>query len=200
MIEQPSKNVILASASKSRATMLKNAGLDVDTIPADIDEEAVRTAMEGSTPADIAEVLARLKAEAVSRPNTGSIVIGADQILALGDEIFEKPADMDGARRTLLKLKGKTHELISAVALAKNGETIWTHVQTAELKMRDLSPEFIGRYMAAAGDPILSSVGAYQLEGLGVQLFEEIHGDFFTILGLPLVPLLEKLRQEEIIS
>lgn len=199
MVTETTRKIVLASASKSRADMLKNAGLKIEVSPADIDEFAVRQAMHGSEPADIAEVLARLKAEAISKSNPSAFVIGADQILALGDEIFEKPENMDEARKTLLKLRGQTHELISAVVLAKDGETIWSHTESAQMTMRDLSPEFIGKYLSAAGERVCSSVGAYQLEALGVQLFSKVQGDFFTILGLPLIPLLTILRENEII-
>jgi septum formation protein len=147
-------------------------------------------------PQDVAEVLARAKAEAVSDLAHGAFVIGADQVLALGDEIFAKPDSMEGAREQLLALSGKMHRLLSSVALARDGEVLFAHTEDAALTMRKLSPEFIGRYLAAAGDEILSSVGAYQLEGLGIELFEKIDGDYFSILGLPLLPLLDALRRE----
>lgn len=199
MFDQSAKRIILASASKSRANLLKNAGVEVETMPADIDEKSVRIAMDGQEPADIAEILARLKAEAISAAHPNAVVIGADQVLACEGEIYEKPEDMEAARQTLLNLRGQTHELISAVAIAEHGATNWTHTETAKLTMRDITPEFIGRYLAAAGDDVLNSVGAYQLEGLGVQLFSKVNGDFFTILGLPLIPLLTTLREKELI-
>lgn len=151
-------------------------------------------------PHDIAEVLARTKAEAVSDLAPTAYVIGGDQVLALGDAILSKPDSMEAARRQLLDLSGKTHTLQTSVAVATNGEAIWTETTIATLIMRKLSPEFIGRYLAAAGEEVLGSVGAYQLEGLGVQLFETIDGDYFSILGLPLIPLLDTLRREGVIE
>lgn len=151
-------------------------------------------------PHDIAEVLARAKAEAVSDLAPTAYVIGGDQVLALGDAILSKPDSMEAARRQLLDLSGKTHTLQTSVAVATNGEAIWTETTIATLTMRKLSPEFIGRYLAAAGEEVLGSVGAYQLEGLGVQLFETIDGDYFSILGLPLIPLLDTLRREGVIE
>lgn len=198
MLETGSIKIILASASAARAALLRNAEIEFEIKPADVDESTIRDMMAGPPPAspeDIAEVLARHKAESISSQHRDAIVIGADQILALGGKIFEKPADMDAARDALLQLKGKTHSLISAVCVARNGETAWTHVESADLTMRDFSPEFLGQYLAATGDKVCSSVGAYQLEGLGIHLFEDIRGDYFTILGLPLLPLLAYLRQ-----
>ena len=122
-------------------------------------------------------------------------MLGCDQTLSLGDEMFHKPADMEGARRHLLALSGKTHQLNSAVVLVRNGETLWRHVGIARLTMRKLEPAFIGRHLARVGDKALSSVGAYQIEGEGIQLFEKIEGDYFTIVGLPLLPLLAALRE-----
>lgn len=190
--------LILGSASPSRAALLRNAGLDFNTHPASIDEAVIRDVVmkdTGATPADVAEVLARAKAEQVSEQNPDAIVIGSDQVLALGEDIFEKPADMAAARRTLLALQGQTHQLHACVALARRGEVMWTHTESASLTMRSLSPEEAGQYLAAAGEGVLSSVGAYQLEGVGVQLFEKIDGDYFTILGMPLLPLLTRLRE-----
>jgi nucleoside triphosphate pyrophosphatase len=150
----------------------------------------------GASPEDVALVLAEAKALDVSAKNPDAIVIGTDQTLSLDDTIFHKPADMEGARRHLLKLSGKTHHLNSAVVLARNGETLWRHVAVARLTMRKLEPDFIGRYLSRVGDKALSSVGAYQVEGEGIQLFEEIEGDYFTIVGLPLLPLLVALREQ----
>lgn len=189
--------LILGSASPSRSALLKSAGLEFEVQPADVDEHAIREVLQKDNevnPADVAEVLARAKAETVSELNPGATVIGADQVLAFGDELFEKPEDMAAARRTLLALQGKTHQLHCAVVLALNGNVTWSHVQTASLTMRVLTPEEIGQYLAATGGAVLTSVGAYQLESLGVHLFEKVEGDYFTILGLPLLPLLERLR------
>jgi septum formation protein len=191
--------LILASSSKVRARLLEAAGLVFSIQSPGLDEHAMRQAV-GSTgalsPQDIAEVLARAKAEAVSELMPGAFVIGADQVLAFGGSILAKPDSMDAARKELLDLSGKSHSLHSAVALARNGLTAWAHSETSTLLMRELTPQFIGRYLAAAGEEVLSSVGAYQLEGLGIQLFEKIDGDYFSILGLPLLPLLDALRRE----
>jgi len=189
--------IVLASGSASRRTLLENAGLAFDVQPAAFDEVAARLALAGSdvTPGDVAEVLARGKAEAVSAQAGDAIVIGGDQILALGDEIFEKPDGIEGARRTLLRLRGCSHTLHSSVCLAREGAVFWSHVDTAHLTMREFSPEWLGRHLADAGPGVCQSVGAYQLEGSGVQLFSEISGSYFTILGLPLLPLLSELRR-----
>jgi septum formation protein len=191
--------LILASSSKVRARLLEAAGLAFSIQSPGLDEHAMRQAV-GSTgalsPQDIAEVLARAKAEAVSELMPGAFVIGADQVLAFGGRILSKPDNMEAARKELLDLSGKSHILHSGVALATNGDTVWAHSESSTLVMRKLSPQFIGRYLAAAGEEVLSSVGAYQIEGLGIQLFEKIDGDYFSILGLPLLPLLDALRRE----
>lgn len=198
--------LILASASKSRAQLLKNAGLDFEIMPADVDEDAIRQALESDKgqdkleSADIAEILARAKTQDVSARAGDALVIGADQILALNDEIFTKPADLEAARAHLLKLKGQTHQLYSAIVVAQNNEVIWHHVARADMTMRDYSPEFVGQYLAQVGEQVCSSVGAYQLEGPGIQLFEKIEGSYFTILGLPLLPLLGFLRSQDYIA
>jgi nucleoside triphosphate pyrophosphatase len=191
--------LILASSSKVRARLLQAAGLAFSVQPPGLDEHTMRQAISSTgalSPQDVAEVLARAKAEAVSELAPQALVIGADQVLALGDRILNKPDGMEAARKELLDLSGKTHALHSAVALAAKGGTVWAYSETSTLTMRALSPQFIGRYLAAAGEQVLSSVGAYQLEGLGIQLFEKIDGDYFSILGLPLLPLLDALRRE----
>ena len=195
--------LILASSSKSRAKLLEAAGLAFIVEPPGLDESAIREAVGGEhalAPHDVAEVLARAKAEAVSDVAPEAYVIGGDQVLAFGDVIMSKPESMQAACRQLLDLRGKTHTLHTAVAVATNGETIWAETTMATLTMRKLSPEFIGRYLAAAGEEVLSSVGAYQLESLGIELFEKIDGDYFSILGLPLIPLLDTLRREGVIE
>jgi septum formation protein len=191
--------LILASGSKARAKLLEAAGLAFIVQPPGLDEAVMLEAVSGERSLgvpDVAEILARAKAEAVSDLAPQAYVIGADQVLALGDTIFQKPDDMEAARRQLLDLSGKTHELHTSVAVAKGGEAIWAETTVAALTMRKLSPELIGRYLAAAGEEVLSCVGAYQLEGLGVPLFSKIEGGYFSILGLPLVPLLDRLRRE----
>lgn len=190
--------LILASGSAARQSMLRAAGLSFDVIPADVDEAAIRDEMlkSGETrPADIADALAIAKAEAVSAMNPEALVIGGDQILACGSRLFEKPRDRAAAHETLSFLQGKTHQLHSSVALALGGGVEWQGVDTADLEMRAMTSDEISRYLAAAGDQVLSSVGAYQLEGLGVQLFERVSGDYFTVLGMPLLSLLAALRE-----
>ncbi len=189
--------VVLASGSKIRAELLKNAGVPFEVDPADVDERAVEEPLlkAGFPPEDLAVVLAEAKANDVSERRPDDLVIGADQILAFQGERYTKPENMESARRQLLSFSGNTHELLSAVVVSKGGEAIWRHVSTARLTMRELSPPFVGHYLAAVGDVALSSVGAYQLEGPGVQLFEKIEGDYFTVLGLPLLPLLSELRK-----
>ncbi|MCI0998546.1 MULTISPECIES: Maf-like protein [Brucella/Ochrobactrum group] len=194
--------LILASKSPFRSALLKNAGIEFSNESADIDERAVEAPLyeTGATPEDVAQVLAEAKALDVSEKNPGAVVIGCDQTLSLGEDIFHKPADMEAAGRQLLQFSGKTHQLNSAVVLVKDGETLWRHVSVARMTMRALSPAFIGRYLGRVGDSALSSVGAYQVEGPGIQLFEKIEGDYFTIVGLPLLPLLAELRKEQLID
>jgi septum formation protein len=191
--------LILASSSTSRARILEGAGLAFIVEAPGLDEAAMRQAISGEKardPHDVAEVLARAKAEAVSDLAPQAYVIGGDQILALGKTMMSKPDSMEAARRQLLDLSGKTHTLHTAVAVATNGDTLWAETTVATLTIRKLTPQFIGRYLAAAGEEVLSSVGAYQLESLGVQLFDKIDGDYFSVLGLPLIPLLDALRRE----
>ena len=194
--------LILASKSPFRAALLKNAGIEFTSQSADIDERAAETPLyeTGATPDDVALVLAEAKALNVSEAHPDAVVIGCDQTLSLGDQVFHKPENMEQARRQLLQFSGKTHQLNSAVVLAKNGQTLWRHVSVARMTMRDLDPGFIGRYLGRVGDIALSSVGAYQIEGSGIQLFDKIDGDYFTIVGLPLLPLLAQLRKENLID
>lgn len=188
--------IILASGSTARSMLLKNAGLEFSTIQPDIDERALEAPLEraGLSPADRALVLAEAKAVAVSEAHRDAIVIGCDQTLSLGEEVLHKPVDMEEARRRLLALSGRTHALNSAVVVAREGAAEWRHVDTALMTMRPLDPGFVGRHLARVGDRALSSVGAYQIEGEGIQLFSRIEGDLFTIIGLPLLPLLDQLR------
>ncbi|MCY0149057.1 Maf-like protein [Hoeflea sp. G2-23] len=193
-------DLILASASPFRKTLLQNAGLTFVSESAQIDERAVEETVQGLDAEDLATILAEAKAQDVSSRHPGAIVIGSDQTLSLDGEIFHKPENMDQARRRLLKLSGRTHLLNSAVALARDGETLWRHVSVARMTMRQLDPGFVGRHLANVGDRALSSVGAYQFEGEGIQLFERIEGDYFAIIGLPLLPLLAQLRELAIID
>jgi septum formation protein len=188
--------IILASGSPYRRKLLESAGIEFAVVKPDLDERAVEAPLVGSgvTPKEVALILAEAKATAVSEARRDALVIGSDQTLSLGDELFHKPIDMEGARRHLLKLSGRTHHLNSAISLVRNGEIVWHHVSVARMTMRELDPGFIGRHLAAVGDIALTSVGAYQIEGRGIQLFERIEGDYFTIVGLPLLPLLAALR------
>lgn len=193
---------ILASASSSRSKILSDAGLTFTAQAADIDERQVEAPLvdSGATPADIAEVLAIAKASHVSERYPGKTVLGADQTLSLGDDVLHKSPDMDDARRKLLRLQGKTHQLNSAWCLVRDGRVLVSQVAVADMTMRTLSPQFIGRYLAACGDEVLSSVGCYQIEGRGVQLFEDWKGDHFTIIGLPLLAILPELRKLDVID
>jgi septum formation protein len=196
--------LILASRSTIRAKLLENAGIGIQQVPADLDEASMLKAMaledDGATPEDAAQILAAAKALHVSAAHPGKLVLGADQTLSFEGAIHQKPSDMEAARRRLLSYSGKTHHLHSGAALARDGSIVWEHVATADLTMRDLSPGFIGRYLSACGPAALQSVGCYQLEGLGAHLFADIRGDYFTILGLPLLPLLEALRGEGVLD
>lgn len=188
--------IILASASPARQAILKNAGLTVSSQPAGIDERAAEEPLikSGAGADDLAQALAMIKARHVSEQHPADLVIGADQVLEIEGERLSKPADMTAARRQLLKLAGKAHHLHSAVACCRDGAVIWQHMETVRLTMRPLTPAEIGRYLAKVGASALTSVGAYQIEGPGIQLFERIEGDYFAILGLPLLPLLTFLR------
>lgn len=186
--------IILASASAIRRQMLEAAGVPVSVIPAAVDERPIQMSYTGTNPAGIAGALARLKAEAVSRLHPEALVIGADQVLAHNNAVFQKPADLVQARLHLTWLCGQTHELHSAVAIAQDGAVVWGSIDSARLTMRAFSDAFLDAYIARAGPRICASVGAYELEGQGVQLFERIEGDYFTILGLPLLALLNELR------
>lgn len=195
-------DLILASKSKHRAQLLENAGVEFQTISAQIDEREVEAPIlkAGLGASDVAEVLAIAKATEVSGRYSASFVIGCDQTLSFQGNLIHKPKDMEEAHRRLLALSGKSHRLNSAVALVSNGEVLWSYVESCQITFRKLDPAFIGRYTSSAGDKILSSVGAYQIEGIGINLIEKIEGDFFSIIGLPLLPLLAELRNRELID
>ncbi len=188
--------LVLASASTSRRALLRNAGLLFETEAARIDEEEIKTALraEGADSVQAAETLAELKAQRVSARHGGRLVIGADQILECDGCWFDKPSDRAQAASDLRALRSRTHALVSSACVVRDGQRLWHHSDHARLSMRPLSDAFIETYLAALGDAALTSVGAYQLEGLGAQLFSRVEGDFFTILGLPLLPLLDFLR------
>jgi septum formation protein len=186
--------LVLASRSAPRRAMLEAAGIPVDINVPQIDERAVEMAAGPRSPADTALLLAAAKAKAVNAPDR--LVVGADQTLALGEQRFDKPIDRAAARSQLTALAGKTHELYAAVAVARDGAILFEAVEQASLVVRPLTDAFIDTYLEAAGDAVLASVGAYQLERIGVHLFERVIGDHFTILGLPLWQLLDFLRRE----
>jgi septum formation protein len=192
--------LILASQSPARQMLLKNAGIPFEAIPADIDERAVQKDSGLSAPGEIAKLLAREKALWVSSRNPGRCVVGADQTLALGDRLFSKPAGRPAAAEQLQLLAGKRHELHSAFAVARDGKILLVDLSIAGMTMRPLGKSEIEAYLDQAGEAVTSSVGAYQLEGSGVHLFERIEGDHFTILGLPLLPLLAFLRSERLLA
>jgi nucleoside triphosphate pyrophosphatase len=186
--------LVLASKSASRHAILRDAGVPVAVEPADIDERAIEQCSTTQDAGGVAALLAREKARTVAVRRPGRLVLGADQTLALGERRFSKPADRAGARRQLAALRGQTHELHSALALARGSSVLFEHREVARLTMRSFSDQFLEAYLDAAGAAVTASVGAYQLEKVGIQLFERIDGDHFTILGLPLLPLLEFLR------
>jgi len=194
-------NLILASGSAARRRMLEAAGLAFEAVVPRVDEEAAKARFraEGMAPRDQAIALAELKALSISRSiSRSAVVIGADQMLALEGEALDKPKEPGEARQHLLRLRGRTHELITAAVVAREGAVVWRHVDTPRLTMRAFSDAFLDDYLARAGADVLASVGAYQLEGLGSQLFERVEGDHFSILGLQLLPLLTVLREQGI--
>ncbi|MFD1747217.1 Maf-like protein [Rhizobium helianthi] len=188
--------LVLASSSPFRRMLMENAGLAFEAMPAAIDERALEQEFNQTptSPSQIALLLARAKALDVSARQPGAIVIGSDQTMSLGDRVFHKPKSREDARDTLMALSGKMHQLNSGLCLARDQHILWEGVSSARLHVRELSPPFIESYLDRVGDKVMSSVGAYQLEGEGVQLFSAIEGDYFTILGLPMLPLLEALR------
>jgi septum formation protein len=194
------KPLILASQSQVRQTLLANAGLSFEAKPATIDERAVQRNSGLATAGEIAAHLAREKARSVSLQSPGRYVIGADQTLECEGRLFNKPAGRMGAADHLRALAGRTHALHAAIAVARDGKILFDDVSVARLTMRELSDGAIEAYLDAAGDAVTTSVGAYQLEGLGVHLFSRIEGDHFTILGLPLLPLLAFLRGQGLLS
>jgi septum formation protein len=191
----PDVPVVLASSSPFRRMLLENAGLTFEWRAADIDERQIESSIGEKSPDKVAMVLARAKALDVSRHSPAAFVIGSDQTMSMGDRVYHKARDRAEAKETLLSFSGLTHRLNSAVAIALDGEIVWEHVSHAELTARILDEGFVERYLDRVGDKAMTSVGAYQLEGEGIHLFSEIDGDYFTILGLPMLPLLQELRR-----
>jgi septum formation protein len=188
--------LVLASRSSARRALLQSAGVPVEVRPAEIDERAIESALAGGGAGVVAAILARTKASAVAAALPGRLVLGADQTLSLDTERFSKPATPAAARDQLRALAGRTHELHSALAFVRDGEILFEHAEGVRMTMRPLNEAFIDRYIGAAGNAVTASVGGYQVEGLGIHLFERIEGDYFAILGLPLLAVLEFLRRE----
>jgi len=191
----PAPALILASASPSRRQLLASAGLVFEVEPSGVDEDEIKRSLlgEGAQPQDVAETLAELKAKRVSARHPAALVIGADSTLACNGRQFDKPPTLAAARQQLLALAGQTHELYSSVVVARAGVRLWHCNERALLTMRPFTEAFVDAYLARAGEQVTTSVGAYQLEGLGAHLFSRVDGDYFTILGLPLLPLLSFL-------
>jgi len=187
--------IILASTSSTRRLILRNAGLSFSAEPPHVDERALASHHPEWRPQDIALQLAKAKAEDVSARHPKSLVIGADQVLAYGERTFSKPRDQQECRQQLMTLRGNTHRLISAVVTASQGSVLWSHIDDASLTMRHFTEDFLDNYLDTIGASCTSTVGGYKIEGLGLQLFEQVDGDHFTILGLPLLPLLQHLRE-----
>ena len=193
--------LVLASASPSRARMLQDAGVDVEVAPSRVDEDVIkrRLTKAGEPTENIAMALATEKARTISAKRPGALVIGADQILVCEGQLYDKPKNLDEAARHLRALSGAQHHLVTAACVLRDGETQWQHLSTPRLVMRALDGAFIQDYLAVVGDKALTSVGAYQLEGRGAHLFDVVDGDFFAILGLPLLPLLAFLRDPSVL-
>ncbi len=187
--------LILASRSSARRSVLEAAGIPIEARPADIDERGLEAAASASAAGTVAQLLAREKAAVVARSHPARLVLGADQVLALGQERFAKPANRATARAQLQRLCGRTHELHSAITMVQHPTVLFEHVSTARLTMRPCSDRYLDLYLDAIGPAATASVGAYQVEGVGIQLFEKLDGDYFTILGLPLMPVLDFLRK-----
>jgi septum formation protein len=189
------KPLVLASRSRIRQTILAAAGIPVDVRPADLDERSLEAGATSAAPGAVAAHLAREKGSAVGKLDPGRLTLGADQVLALGNERFVKPADRAAARAQLRALRGRTHELHSAIAFVEDAKVLFEYVGVARLTMRTFTDRYLDDYLEAMGDMASTSVGGYQLEGLGIQLFERVDGDYFTVLGLPLMEALAFLRQ-----
>ena len=198
----PQNRLVLASASQVRTKILTAAGVSHIVEPANVDEDEIKQSLrlDGAAPGDIAATLAEAKALQTGNRHPDALVIGADQVLALGNRIFDKPADVAAAGEQLKTLRGKPHVLHAGVCVVQQGRRIWHCNETAELTVREFSDTFLDRYLATVGTAVCQSVGGYQLEGVGAQLFSRIDGDYFTILGLPLLPLLDFLRGHGVVQ
>jgi septum formation protein len=194
------ERLVLASQSAARRTMLENAGVAFEARVAGVDEESIKAASGDLDAAALAVRLAEAKALAVSRNDDAAWVLGSDQTLAFDGGLVSKAVSLESARERLKAMRGRTHQLHSGAALAVKGEIVWSGVDTVEMRMRDFSDAFLEAYLAAEGEALLSCVGSYRLEGLGSQLFEAVDGDYFTVLGLPLWPVLAELRRAGVIA
>ncbi len=195
-----SERLILASRSAARSEMLTQAGVRFGLEDAGVDEDAIKHSLAGHSASALAVELAQAKALAVSRRDPDVWVLGADQTLDFGGELISKAASLDDARSRLQRMRGKSHHLHSGAALARGGSVVWSGVDTATLTMRAFSDAFLDQYLHAEGDAILACVGSYRLEGLGAQLFERVEGDYFTVLGMPLWPVLAELRRAGVLT
>ena len=193
--------IILASGSAIRRKLMDDAGIEFEVIAKPVDERAIKDAMlaESARLQDIADTLAEAKSVRVSRIEPG-LVIGADQIMVMDGQLFDKPKDIDAARKRLKLMRGKTHYLVGAVVISENGSPVWRHLAKTKLTMRDFSDAFLEDYLKAEGELVTKSVGAYRFEGLGAQLFSHVEGDFFSILGLSLLPVMDYLRMRGALS
>ena len=193
--------IILASGSAIRRKLMDDAGIEFEVIAKPVDETAIKDAMlaESARLQDIADTLAEAKSVRVSRIEPG-LVIGADQIMVMDGQLFDKPKDIDAARKRLKLMRGKTHYLVGAVVISENGSPVWRHLAKTKLTMRDFSDAFLEDYLKAEGELVTKSVGAYRFEGLGAQLFSHVEGDFFSILGLSLLPVMDYLRMRGVLS
>ena len=193
-------DIILASGSAIRREIMEGAGLDFSVLSKPVDEAAIKAAMlqDGARPRDIADALAEAKALRVSRhlasQGSNALVIGADQVMVMDGELFDKPSSMEAARERLLAMRGRRHELIGGLVVAEGGQAVWRHMAETRLWVREFSEDFLDAYLAREGERVTQSVGAYRFEGPGAQLFSRVEGDFFSILGLSLLPLLDYLR------
>ena len=200
MTAAPGERLVLASGSAARRAMLAGAGVPFTVQVADVDEPALKAGLTDVAPDELAMELARAKALAVSRYHPGAWVLGADQTLAFDGGLVSKAPSLAAARARLATMRGRSHQLHSGAALARDGRLVWSGVETATLTMRDFSDAFLDAYLAAEGEALLACVGAYRLEGMGSQLFEAVEGDYFTVLGLPLWPVLAELRRAGVLA